>query len=303
MAKFLKLALFLLLGGIAAIALTYGIAASRRPPRTNLSRSLFAGVDYHRVFRTDPRPFMLHVVAIDLQRTGVEPFVTPGEPPPAPHDREFFARTTTTALQNHSLQLAINGSFFYPFHAHHPLDFYPHSGDPVGALGQVMSDGTPYSPPQANWQVLCFADVASIAAERCPQGTRQAVAGFEILRAGEPVAVSDASHDRLYPRTAVGISDDGTRLWLAIVDGRQPFYSRGVTLLELSEVLRALGAQSALNLDGGGSTTLATEMDGRAEILNAPIHTRVPMRQRPVANQLGFYALPLEEPGRSPALP
>ncbi|MEO0854728.1 MAG: phosphodiester glycosidase family protein, partial [Cyanobacteria bacterium J06648_11] len=275
--------------------IAYGIAASRRPPRTNLRQSLFAGVTYDRVFRKAPRPVILHAIAIDLQSTGIGPFVTPGETPPQPHDREFIARTTSQAVQQYDLQLAINGSFFYPFHAHHPLDFYPHSGDLVGALGQVTSNGVTYSPPQPNWQVLCIANVASIEAERCPEGTRQAVAGFEIVRSGQPVTVLDASNDRLYPRTAVGLSADGTRLWLVEIDGRQPFYSRGVTLPELTDVMLSLGVQSALNLDGGGSTALAIAAGDRVKVLNAPIHTRVPMRQRPVANHLGFYALPLDE--------
>jgi hypothetical protein len=34
--------------------------------------------------------------------------------------------------------------------------------------------------------------------------------------------------------------------------------------------------------------------DGKAKVLNSPIHTRVPMRQRPVANHLGVYALPID---------
>lgn len=301
MAKCLKFLLVLPLAGVMAIAIVYGVAASRRPSRANISQSLFAGVDYYREFRREPRPVVLHVVAINLKTVGIEPFVTPGTLPTAPHNREFVAHTTTQALERHSLQIAINGSFFYPFHAYHPLDFYPHSGDPVGTLGQVISNGVTYSPPQPNWQVLCLADVATLAAERCPQGTRQAVAGIEIVRLGKPVNSADVSHDRLYPRTAVGLSANGTQLWLVIIDGRQPLYSRGVTLPELTEIMLELGARSALNLDGGGSTTLVVEQGDRAQVLNAPIHTRVPMRQRPVANHVGFYALPLAASKRSPA--
>jgi hypothetical protein len=53
-----------------------------------------------------------------------------------------------------------------------------------------------------------------------------------------------------------------------------------------------LGAYKALNLDGGGSTTLVVADSGGTRSLNSPIHTRIPMRQRPVANHLGFYARP-----------
>ncbi|MEB3327718.1 MAG: phosphodiester glycosidase family protein [Candidatus Sericytochromatia bacterium] len=57
------------------------------------------------------------------------------------------------------------------------------------------------------------------------------------------------------PRTAVGLTRDD-RYLVVTIDGRQPGYSVGATLSELAGVLRDLGAVEALNLDGGGSTTM-----------------------------------------------
>jgi Phosphodiester glycosidase len=57
------------------------------------------------------------------------------------------------------------------------------------------------------------------------------------------------------PRTIAGISRSG-QLLLVTVDGRQPGYSDGATLVEEAALMRVLGAVSALNLDGGGSTTM-----------------------------------------------
>jgi exopolysaccharide biosynthesis protein len=57
------------------------------------------------------------------------------------------------------------------------------------------------------------------------------------------------------PRTLAGVSRSG-QLILATIDGRQPGYSEGATLVEAAALMRSLGAVSALNLDGGGSTTL-----------------------------------------------
>jgi hypothetical protein len=57
------------------------------------------------------------------------------------------------------------------------------------------------------------------------------------------------------PRTGVGVTADGTIL-MVTVDGRQPGYSRGMTLREFADLFRFLGATDALNLDGGGSTTM-----------------------------------------------
>jgi hypothetical protein len=58
-----------------------------------------------------------------------------------------------------------------------------------------------------------------------------------------------------HPRTAVGRTSGGDLLLLTI-DGRQPGWSAGVSLRELVNVMRSLGAVDAVNLDGGGPTTM-----------------------------------------------
>ena len=102
-------------------------------------------------------------------------------------------------------------------------------------------------------------------------------------------------HDSLHPRTAVAVGAQSKTLWLIVVDGRQRNYSEGVTIGELADIVLELGAETALNLDGGGSSTLVMAGHWGPRALNAPFHTRIPMRQRPVANHLGVYALPLGE--------
>jgi exopolysaccharide biosynthesis protein len=63
-----------------------------------------------------------------------------------------------------------------------------------------------------------------------------------------------------HPRTAVGMRADGTLLFV-VVDGRQPGRSVGMSLRELTDLFIELGAVSAINLDGGGSSTMATGND------------------------------------------
>ncbi|MNX04850.1 hypothetical protein D3C86_344460 [compost metagenome] len=82
------------------------------------------------------------------------------------------------------------------------------------------------------------------------------------------------------PRTAVGITAKGGVI-LAVVDGRQSRLSVGLTLPETADFMRELGAQSALNLDGGGSSTMVIE----GEIVNRPSDGR----ERPVSNALLVY--------------
>ena len=90
-----------------------------------------------------------------------------------------------------------------------------------------------------------------------------------------------------HPRTAVGHSQDGRTLFLVTIDGRQPGYSVGMSLAELADFMAddiesfsASGANAyhALNLDGGGSTTMVvgnqvvnrpSDQTGEREVANA----------------------------------
>ena len=67
------------------------------------------------------------------------------------------------------------------------------------------------------------------------------------------------------PRTAVGVIDDN-HLVFVVVDGRQEGYSEGVTLPELADIMLSLGATTAYNLDGGGSST----MYFNGQVVNSP---------------------------------
>ena len=264
-----------------------------RPSSTALSRPLFGGVVYERRSETSPRPIMLHRVKIDLRAPGIRPLVTPGRPL-----LEVKARTTSEFLSEFNLQVASNASIFAPCYTNHPLDFYPHSGDPVSISGQVITDGVEYSPPEQGWTTLCFAadNRASIVEGACPEGTRWGVGTTNRLISAGVVAQFDLIGDKAtepHPRTAVGIDGSGYQLQLLVVDGRQPFYSEGMTLAELAEQLRRDGAVEAAAFDGGGSATLVVESAGEPQLLNSPIHSYIPLRERPVGTHLGFYATPL----------
>jgi hypothetical protein len=68
-----------------------------------------------------------------------------------------------------------------------------------------------------------------------------------------------------HPRTAVGVRADGTLLFVT-VDGRRPEESVGMSLPELTDLMLELGAVSAINLDGGGSTTMVI----KGKVVNRP---------------------------------
>jgi len=98
---------------------------------------------------------------------------------------------------------------------------------------------------------------------------RYAVSGGPLLFfEGQPGPFGDFNPDivaKRHPRTVVGNLEDGRVLFL-IVDGRRPGHSVGMTIEELVEELKTYRMRSALNLDGGGSTTFYLE----GKILNLP---------------------------------
>ena len=111
-----------------------------------------------------------------------------------------------------------------------------------------------------------------------------AVGATPILRGG---AALPGLGTELAPRTAAGISADGTEVHLVVVDGRSAI-SSGLSLRETAELLVSFGATEGVNLDGGGSTTMAVRGPGDdlATVRNVPSDGR----QRQVANGIGVFS-------------
>ncbi len=102
-----------------------------------------------------------------------------------------------------------------------------------------------------------------------------------------------------HPRTAIGADQAGERLWVFVIDGRQPEWSVGATLPELAAWMIERGVYNAVNLDGGGSTSFVHDpTPGRPgdEQTNKPSGGSF----RPVANQLGFRLASAPSLGTSP---
>lgn len=72
-----------------------------------------------------------------------------------------------------------------------------------------------------------------------------------------------------HPRSAIGYTGDGDIVML-VVDGRRVDYSNGASLTDLALILRDFGVTDAMNLDGGGSSTLALVDGTEVEIQNKP---------------------------------
>jgi exopolysaccharide biosynthesis protein len=76
----------------------------------------------------------------------------------------------------------------------------------------------------------------------------------------------------LSPRTAVAINYDKNQVFFVTVDGRAPGYSNGLSLVDFANYLMSLGVDEAMNLDGGGSTTMSVRLPGafKPTLANTP---------------------------------
>lgn len=274
-----------LVGSIFAIVAAYAWTNFHPQPRP-VRETLFKGVEYERQVRNTPRPMVIHIVKVDLQQPGIGFLVTPGNPD---QDLPLRARTTSQFLREFKVQLAINGDGFTPWHSNNIFDYYPHSGDPVGPIGMAASLGTIYSGLTDNEPVLYIART-NRARFNTPIGrVHNAISGNLMLVEQGRRATSLETLPQ--PRTAVALDKSGRRLIIVVIDGRQPRFSQGATLVELAEIILEQGGHFGMNLDGGGSTTLVKMgANGEPVVLNSPIEHGIPGRQRPVGNHLGIFA-------------
>ena len=280
----------LLFGGAALGPRGFTYIYGLRPRPEEVEETLFPGITYIRDVRDDPRPLVIHVVRIDLRTPGIGFMVTPGDPG---EERPFRAQRTSDFLEEYGAQVAINGDFYAPARDVSPLDFYPHTGDRVGLNGNSSSQGEFIETNlRAYWQTL-YLSSTGVASFDEPGRVYNAISGGFIFvdegRLGEvrqrPYVIQPQ------PRTAVALDERERTMLLVVVDGRQPNYSEGVTIAELADIVIEYGGYTALNMDGGGSSTLVIEgVDGEPVILNSPIHHHIPGQERPVANHLGVYA-------------
>ncbi|MEP6502125.1 MAG: phosphodiester glycosidase family protein [Betaproteobacteria bacterium] len=271
-------------------------------PMGSATQTIAPGVVYRREVRTAPRPMMVHIVEIELARA--EFVVTAGVPQAG---LEFVAEKTSAFAHRMHTTVAINATYFRPFDGGRFLakPYVPQSGQAVEVDGVSIADGhadsQAASPDARSNGAFCTTPHGvSIVQGDCPADTAQAVGGGPVLITnGQPVPLRVKPDDarakeietyyrHTEPRTALGIDAARRKLWIVVVDGRQAGYSEGITLPELTALFTELGARSAINLDGGGSSTLVLgDGAGGEQLANSPIHTSIPGRERPVGNHLG----------------
>ncbi|GMV06961.1 MAG: hypothetical protein AMXMBFR53_32360 [Gemmatimonadota bacterium] len=229
-------------------------------PDTVRSARVGAGV-WYRYLWSPEGPWAVHVVEADLSRCDLVLRTLRAREREA-GGRGHEAVTSMVARSEWGVLAAVNADFFTP------------EGGTVGTevvAGRVTAARARpaflWRPGQAPWMgPTTIAGDTLVAGWRIPfgggDGETHAVGGYpELLDGGAQVGdlgvgERPAFAASRHPRTAVGYDPDTGRLWLVVVDGRQSPHSAGMTLPELTALLRAFGARDALNLDGGGSSVM-----------------------------------------------
>ena len=262
-----------------------------RPQPKATTQELFQGITYQRKVQQNPRQMVIHIITIDLQADGIQFLVTPGD---ANAELPLHARTTAKFLDEFNVQIAVNGDGFQPWHSTTLFDYYPHSGDPITPISLAASRGDVYSSPTVAEPVL-YISRSNQARINTPIGkVYNAISGNQLLVWQGKALPTEK--DIPQPRTAIALDKAGKRLLIFVVDGRQINYSEGATLVELAKIILENGGYSAMNLDGGGSSTLVRQGKvGMPVLINAPINHQIPGWQRPVGNHLGIFAKPMND--------
>jgi len=275
------------------------LAATASPLADARVTTPFVGVTLIERTESVPRPIRMHIAQIDTRAAGIRFKVSP----PA-GSRETIRRATLEYLEAEGAQLAVNAHFFLPFPSTDPDAWV------IGLAASEGRVYSAFESPEQSYAIVADApalnidhrgrprivhrDLRSTGGLRVRERVRlwNAVAGSAqvitdgrvtiptyrngtpprgALTPGGPSGYSNARswYDIVTARTVAGVSRDRRVLTLFTVDARGG--SEGMRLAEIAErLVRDYGVWNAINLDGGGSTSMAWEdpVTGRAALLN-----------------------------------
>ena len=298
--------------------LTVAALAAATPVRGWQVTQPFVGVTYADKTLTEPRPLRLHVAQIDLRAVGIRFKVSPPG-----GDREVIRQTTLDFLKQERAQLAINAHFFLPFPSQDRTAWVIGLG---ASEGRVFSA---FEIPEQNYALVAFAPAINIDRDNQAtlvtydpafadrQHVREKISLWNVVAGSSQIVTGGAASVPAYrddnhfdaeldpggpnnysnakawadvatARTAIGLSQDRRTLTLFTVDVRGG--SEGMRLSEVANVLiRDFAVYDALNLDGGGSTTMAMEdpLTGVPSIVNTSSDNPL---GRVVASSLAVFA-------------
>jgi Phosphodiester glycosidase len=249
---------------------------------------IFQGIDYTTGSVTDEAVNqVVNAFRINLTNPRIR-FYSTAKTALAPSDT--LTQTTSSFLRQYGLQVAVNANYF---------NYSPSlTSQPTNLIGLAISNGQTVHPTsEGNTTTLAItqgnvATIVNYPVGSVPTDVYTAISGIpELIINGQINTQSDSS---LSARTAAGLSQDGKFLTLLTIDGGRPGVSDGATFNQTAQWLQTFGAYNAVNLDGGGSTTIVRQgVDGLPQVLNTPKDFGL---ERLVGNNFGVFADALDVP-------
>ncbi|MEO6119329.1 MAG: phosphodiester glycosidase family protein [Terriglobales bacterium] len=280
---------------LSYLALLAVLATVSAAAQTTVQRP-WRGVTYTFEKRANPAQ-EVYTAVVELSQVKVRT-VPAGPDPDGPGKWQTILMPTSKIAEREKFDIAINGDFYAiprgkELENEEMLTLLA-QGMPALATGPAMTDGRVWSTSEKARQCL-VADaknrVSLVDAAVSPAKAMQVICGRDFLVVNgkaqftdEGVTYKPGEFRNINPRTAVGIDKKGKRLYLLVVDGRSES-SKGMTYGELAAEMVRLGAYTAINLDGGGSSTLVIrDARGELKVMNKPSDKK----ERAVANVLGI---------------
>jgi hypothetical protein len=254
-----------------------------------IKRHPYRGITLIQRSISKPRVVKMRILQIDLNARGIGFKLTP----PA-GSKEAVNQTTLNYLIQERAQFAVNVHFFWPvgkpesdiiglaasngivysafetpFQSYAIVDYAPAMNiDPNNKASIVHADlnypdGKHILENVTLWNAFCgSAQIVTNGIKTIPV-YRDATHPDGILKPDGNYSNSHSWYDVLNPRTAIGLSKDNRTLTIFLADGRKAGGSLGLTGSEIADILITdYSVYNALNLDGGGSTTLAMKDTG-----------------------------------------
>jgi len=278
----------------------------------------YRGVNYAHVTIDDPKlPQSIYVVTVDLRDPHVHVRLAPGGADPDGPAGEW--QTTLMNVRDvaarEKFDVAVNASFFEITRPKDGGEIAEEKSEKAAAasgrataattapttnvgyragvwsksVGWSMTDGRLWSPKRNGDFATFWIDSRGRGRmgdpKNIPTDAKQLVQGnVWIVKDGKPAEPKGNAKVR-HPRTVLGLDAGGTKLTILTIDGRHPGVAMGMNGAEMAGRMIQLGCVNAINLDGGGSTTLVMRDPSNDEfkVINHPSDGRL----RPVANVIG----------------
>ena len=281
------------------VTLLFSCASTRRAPYTYFStekdacipprfawKAVYDGADYF-CYENREFPLRYHCIRINLKAEGLRISTFPASESDFTHkknqsDRFFTGKRTGTFAKESGAEIAINASPFAGKSG--KLNFIARLSSTRQLVGVHIADGRELSPPLSKYCALLFRKAAhGWKAEIIDSQTEAALADADFAFGGFWTVLRDGKLQGNFinkrdSRTACGLDQKGSTLYILVVEGEKPGMSGGLSYTECARILAAMGADDAMEFDGGRSSSLFI---GGKNMLSRPA-------SRINANSIGF---------------